>query len=403
MGSMARVKGKKLIVGLLLGAVILFLVLLADSVFHRYRTNRSVEFAAEGNRFQIYRNRQWQNFFVKGVTLGDGKAGGEAGLTKATYARWLKQMARMNVNVVKVYAILPPAFYHAFYEYNLLTEKPIYLLHGIWQGESTAGSYQNPFDDAFLARFYEEIRRTIDVIHGRVVLTPVAGRASGTYSFNVSPYVMGYVFCDEVGADFVARTERENTHVTGFEGEYLYTMNASPFEAWLAAAGNHAITYDMDKYGGKAKLVGWTTWPGNNPMIRPEKSLNIEHINPTAKFNAGVFASYHIYPFNPELMDFVAEPDAEDRESGKLGLTPFRVYLRELQTHHTVPVLITELVYPVFGSDAAEQRDYPSIRAEEVVATLFDSIVGAGITGGVVFDWHEDPLFYYVLRTKFAD
>lgn len=385
--------------GLLIGAVILFLGLVVESVLHRYRVNRSVAFATAGSRFQIYRNRQWHSFFVKGATLGLGIQSGETVATKGAYANWLKQVAAMNANVVTVYTILPPAFYQAFYEYNLLTTRPIYLLHGIMLGEAVVQAFEDAYDEQLTEAFYREIDRTIDVIHGRAVINPGVGQVAGTYSFNTSHYVMGYIISDEIRAGFVTATNRENTYFTGLEGDYLYTENAAPFEAWLAAMGNHAISYEVNRYGGRQKLIGWTTWAGNNPTFNMDGNVNLEHIHPKEQFNAGIFASYHIYPYHLEMMRLYSNP--ENQEGNRISMTPFRVYLRDINTHHTIPVMVTEWAYPVFRSGSTGRTVFPD-RAE-VMASMFDSIVGAGITGGLVFDWEEKQELYRVLQAKFAD
>ena len=288
---MRNKKQRKIIIRLLIAALILFLGLLTEFVIHRYRTNRTVVFMTEGKTVHIYRDKKWQEFPLNGVNIGLGRqeesgysTQEDATFTKDEYSQWFKQLAAMEINVIHIYTVLPPVFYKAFFEYNLLTDKPLYLLHGIRVNGNQLALYQNAYDDRLNSDFFEEIRRTIDVIHGKVTAKQKNNHGSGTYNLNISPYVLGYTLQEETDFGFVTATNQKNPHIMGFEGDYLYTENASPYEAWLAAVGNYVISYEQEKYGGPQKLVSWTNSP----------NTNLEHIRNTEKFNAGFLAALQL-------------------------------------------------------------------------------------------------------------
>ena len=276
-----KARQHKIFTRLLIGAFIIFTGILMEFVITRYNSNRSMSFRIEGENVQIYKEKKWQNFPIAGVNTVAEIAGvnGESGLTKDEYRRRLNEFAAADINVIRVCTVLSPAFYKAFFEYNLLTKKPLFLLHGI-RLANQPNNYSNAYDDRYNNDFLEEIRRTVDVVNGKGV--PRQGNQTGAYNLNISPYVIGYALFEDVDDDFILRTNQNNLHVIGFEGDYLYTVNASPYEAWLAAMCNYAISYEKDKYGGFNKLVSWTNWPG------------FENIRITEKFNAGILASRHL-------------------------------------------------------------------------------------------------------------
>lgn len=274
---------------LALGSVILFAVIMTEFVIHRYTTNRAVAFRSEGGTVQIQRDREWQDFSERGVVIGTERTAwmADSNVSKDEYSRWFKQLAAMNINIIRVNKIQHPAFYQAFFAYNMLTSRPIYLLQGIYIDDNYIQNSMNAYSEELISGYIEEIRRTVDAVHGRAVIKPRTGHASGTYNMDISPYVMGYILYCKTNADFMNETNDLNMHVISFEGDYLYTQNASPYEAWFTGLGNYVISYEQDNYRGQYKLLSWG-------------GLNSEQVHPTEKYIAGVFnpsEDYPLYPF----------------------------------------------------------------------------------------------------------
>ena len=84
----------------------------------------------------------------QGVNLGvalPGRFPAEFPLDSALYAGWLDTIAGMRANTVRVYTILPPAFYRALRGWNRThPARALWLVHGVWT-ELPPG---NDFDDA---------------------------------------------------------------------------------------------------------------------------------------------------------------------------------------------------------------------------------------------------------------
>lgn len=322
-----RKRQRRIITILLILAGVLCVGLIVLFIFDRSATNRSVAFRIQGANVQIYRAKKWQDFVIKGVNMSPES--GENGLSKAEYERLFKRLTSLDINVIRINDIFRPAFYQALFEYNMLTSKPLYLLQGIRLDERYSKTYRNAYDAKLGAGFADEIKLIIDAIHGNVGAKQQDGQVSAKYNLDVAPFVLGFNFLFDEGkdeSDFVITTNKRNRGVMGFEGDYLYTEDATPFEAWLAGEGNFAIAYEQEKYGGPDRLASWMSWSNTDPLVQldePDNSkadnsrtddsqaddsnandsnandskagknpaaVNLEHIKSTERFNAGILA-----------------------------------------------------------------------------------------------------------------
>jgi len=371
-----------------------------------YYDNRGVQFRTAGTVFQIYKDGKWRDFLVRGVNMGAAKPGcfpGDLGITKSEYLRWFREIAAMNANTIRVYTILGPDFYEALYEYNMFATRPLYVFHGVWNDEDISVEHPNGYDPEVTADFENEIRDLIDVLHGNKTIAQRYGHASGTYIWDVSPYIIGYILGVERDADFVINTNEKNPSVTVFDGDFLYTKNASPYECWLAQIGDYAIGYETGKYHTQ-KLVSWTNWVTTDPLehlsdpgriIEDIISVDTEHIKKKNSFGPGLFASYHIYPYYPEFMSYDPVYTKYIDEKGKAN--PYGAYLRDLHAYHTVPLLVAEFGIPSSRGMSHEnvltgynQGFVTEKQAGVYIADLFDSIVASGCCGGLIFSWQDE-------------
>jgi len=399
---MREIRSKKRI-GLTI--IILVIVIAVLLIFLQYRHNHNVEFRTTESRFEILQDGEWKEFMIKGVNMGAAKPGafpGEMMISKEEYSRWFKEIAEMNANTIRVYTILSPDFYEALFEYNLFAKSPIYLFHGVWLNEEAMAEYNDAYASEITDDFENEIKKLIDVLHGNAVIPANPGHASGTYRWDVSPYIVGYILGIELDASFVINTNEKNADITFFDGDYLYTENASPHECWLAQTGDFAISYENDKYG-EQKPISWVNWLTTDPLEHsaepsPEEdavSVDTEHIMAKDTFRGGLFASYHIYPYYPEFMMYQPEYANYVDDEGKSN--PYKAYLLDLRAHHSIPVLVAEFGLPASRGNTHENvitgynQGFMSEQQQgEYVADMMDSIVSADCAGGLIFTWQDE-------------
>jgi hypothetical protein len=200
----------------------------------------------------------------------------------------------------------------------------------------------------------------------------------------------------------VNSTNEKNKEKNKYEGKYLYTQDASPFEAALCEVGDYTINYEMKKYKTQHTL-SFSNWPTTDMLSHPNEpnsiddiaTVNMEHIKTKKSFKPGIFASYHIYPYYPEFMNYQKEYIAFKDEEGKSNT--YKAYLRDLKEKHTIPVLVAE-----FGVPASRGKTHESINTGfnqgfinetqqgQMNASMLNDIYDEGYAGGLIFSWQDE-------------
>src|SRR5213596_3408454 len=89
-----------------------------------------------GDGFEIRSTSGWRPFYVNGINLGVALPGhfpSDFPTDDSTYGRWLELIAGARANAVRVYTILPPAFYRSLKAWNdAHPDRALWLLHGVW-------------------------------------------------------------------------------------------------------------------------------------------------------------------------------------------------------------------------------------------------------------------------------
>ncbi|AWK52030.1 family 2 glycosyl transferase [Clostridium beijerinckii] len=359
----------------------------------------------DNKSFYIYRYGKWEKSFVKGLNIGAAKPGnfpGELAITKEEYLRWFKQISDMNADTIRAYTILKPDFYDALYEYNKTSLKPLYIFQGVWVNEDNISNFEDAHNPIIKDGFKEDIRTIIDIIHGNAELKPQRGHASGVYTKDVSLYVMGWILGLEWDPNFVENTNKINENLNSFDGKYLYTEKASPFEVFLAQSGDYAIDYETENYKMQRPL-SFTNWVTTDTLKHPNEPLkkedmvevNTEHIKKSDSFKPGLFASYHVYPYYPEFMNYQHDYATYTDKDNKINT--YKAYLKDLIKEHTVPVLIAEFGIPASRGKAHNnihigynQGNVDEKSQGEMNAAMLQDIYDEGYAGGLVFTWQDE-------------
>ncbi|HET6760571.1 MAG TPA: hypothetical protein VFH13_00650 [Gemmatimonadaceae bacterium] len=349
-----------------------------DVLAPRERPKVTTVGARTGRRVIEVRNAagQWSPMWIKAVNLGaalPGKFPSEFPPNDGTYNRWIALIAEMGANAVRVYTIHPPHFYAALREWNLAHPgDPVWLIHGVW-AEPPPGKKEEKYDDPqWLARFQREMKRVVSLAHGDAVIPPAPGNASGTYAADVSAWTLGYIIGREWEPYSVIAYNGLHPRTSSHAGKYITISGGNALETWLAEQCDLMVSFEMERYNAQ-RPIAYTNWPTLDPLTHStetsmpqeiallrargeqlvEKSKEYDNdavaldalkMRATSAFPAGVFASYHAYPYYPEFM--LVDPGYLKARSPE-GPSTYFGYLRELVAHHgDIPVVISEYGVP---------------------------------------------------------
>ena len=357
-----------------------------------------------GNRFQVYKTGQWEDMLIKGVNIGMARPGtwpGEAAISESEYYRWFKYIGEMGANAIRVYTLHPPEFYKALYLYNRQAEEPLYLFHGVWIEEENLEKTLDAYLPENTLPFDEEMQRIVDVIHGQASVKARRGHAAGEYTYDISPYVMGWIIGIEWFPHMVENTNIKHPQDKPYSGRFFHTKESSAFENWLAQRMDHLITYEFEKYGWQ-RPVSFTNWPSTDLLTHPAEPLDMEdlvginpnHIYRSDEMKCGYFASYHVYPYYPDFLNYEEKYlNYKDHRGQKNN---YAAYLHELRKAHDMPVLIAEFGVPSSRGMTHENpygRNQGRLSEKDqgrINADLFEDIVRQNYMGGLLFSWQDE-------------
>ncbi len=353
---------------------------------------------AEGETLYLDHGSGYAEYELKGVNLGLGKPGHyatEQAISKEEYLRWFAQIQALGANVVRTYTLAGPDFYEAFYEFNRDNPAPLYLLHGVWVDDYLINSSYSALDEEFYEPFFRDCKTVVDVVHGRHKERGENSVFSRFYRWDISPWVCGYILGVEWEGTLVTYTDKSFPQQEQLDGDYFYTEDASNFEIFLASAGEATAAYETKKYGAQ-RMIAFSNWPTTDPLLYPQNlteyflksaRIDVEHIRCKEAFGPGQFASYHIYPYYPDYYSFL--PAHEENT--------YLQYLRDINEHHAMPVVISEFGVPSSRGMAAReeglgrnQGNMSETQQGEALVSMYRDIKEAGSAGAIVFTWQDE-------------
>ncbi len=373
-------------------------------IFELDEKNIEVRFSVSDGMIRTYEKGEWKEVLVKGVNLGMGKPGyfpGEAAITKDEYARWIEQIGEMNANTIRVYTIHPPGFYEALNEYNERSMDPIYLIHGVWLNDETYHSHPSVFEDTIENEFKDSMKLVADVVHGNVVIEKEPGHSHGQFTADVSKYLMGYIIGVEWDPIVVSTTnDLEEGHIDQ-HGKYLDTNNASPFEIWLGGMMEHIIDYETDEYG-QQRPVSFVNWVTTDKLSHPSEplqdedlvSIDPDRITSTEDHFPGLFGSYQIYPYYPDLLNYDRNYTNYIDHRGERN--SYAGYLNDLRSSHDIPLLVAEFGIPSSRGmthrnvNGLNQGNMTEDQQGEALVHMFEDIIHEDYAGGILFSWQDE-------------
>ncbi len=371
----------------------------------------SIDFMVAGDYFQYRKidksldaGEKWESLFLKGVNLGvamPGKFPSEFPVDYDLYAGWFEEIGAMNANVVRVYTILPPEFYQALAQYNLIySDKPLYLMQGVW---ATVPDDHNYFNEDYTYLFQKEIKDVINVIHGNAVLSPHPGKADGTYVSDVSRYTVAYLLGREWEPQGMTFTNLNND-ATAYLGDFISVPSGSPMEIWLGQMMDFTLKYETLQYKNQHP-VSFVNWLPLDPMfhnsefIEHEKVreydndlewIDFQNFHSTAKTHTGIYAAYHAYPYYPDFI-YMDEKYAQNGDDNYLP------YLQELKEYcPDMPLIIAEYGVPSsrgnshFSPYGFHQGGHNEQQQAAINRLLTQDIHDAGCGGAIIFEWLDE-------------
>jgi len=383
-----------------------------------------VDFRANGKYLQRRAGNAWENLYVKGINIGPAMPGSfasEPPMLVEDYLPWFGQIAELGANTVRAYTILPPAFYRALKRHNETPNLPrLYLLQEVWLADSEE---KNLFTPATEKTSRQEVAYVLDLIHGQGNLPMRKGMPSGLYAVDVSEYVLGLLIGRELEPHLVVTNNEWNSFRKSYAGKYISIPEGNPTEVWLASLMDYAVGYEVDKYN-QQRPLSIVNWPPLDPLSHPtEAGLQLEFnlrkkmgerlgelppvfddndtvsvdstkLRAGSGFSAGVFASYHVYPFYP---DFLLHDPVLLRSRDHAGPNPYFGYLKALKGHYSkMPLLIAEYGVPTsigvshFHPYGWNHGGLNEREQGELLGRMTRNIVDAGCAGGIVFEWQDE-------------
>jgi len=374
-------------------------------------------------RFEVLRDSTWTPLYIRGVNLGvalPGKFPSQFPMDSAVYAGWLDTLATMHANVVRVYTILPPAFYRALRAWNATyPDRILWLIHGVWTELPPSHDFNNP---EWKLAFRREMERVVDVIHGLTELAPRPGHASGRYDADVSEWTLAYIIGREWEPFAVRAFSERHPEIRSYAGRYLRVAQGHAPDIWMAEQCDYLLGYEVDTYNA-LRPIAYTNWPTLDPLDHPTEpttaeelawrekvgrpakyirqecendaiGLDATHVQPTDANPAGWFASYHAYPYYP---DFMLYDRRYNRAASSEGRSNYFGYLDRLIKHHAgIPVVIAEYGVPSSRGMAHLQPQgwhhggHDEAEMAAIDARLTREIEESGAAGGILFAWIDE-------------
>ncbi|MET3576623.1 hypothetical protein ACFFIY_08410 [Bhargavaea ullalensis] len=356
-------------------------------------------------KLEVRDGEGWKAITVKGVNIGMGKPGhfpGEAAIEENEYYRWFEKIGEMNANTVRVYTLHPPGFYRALKRYNESHDEPIHVMHGVWINEEIFVETQDAFDERNVEDFQAEMKRLVDVVHGNADLESRPGHASGVYDADVSDWVSAWMIGVEWDPVVADATNKKHGDAGEYDGKYFRTEGARPFEHWIANQMDVLVSYEMEQYR-TVRPMSFTNWVTTDLLDHPADSSDREDlvsVDPNLIWvkdemeKAGQFASYHVYPYYPDFLNY--EKKYREYVDFRGDNNNYAAYLKDLHAAHRLPILIAEFGIPASRGKTHENpfgwnQGFMSEKQQgEVLTRLYEDILHEGLMGGLVFTWQDE-------------
>ncbi|RKD91540.1 Ig-like domain-containing protein [Mangrovibacterium diazotrophicum] len=364
--------------------------------------NTTIPFKAKGDYFSVWDGKDYTKLFLKGINLGisvPGTLPGELAASSEQYAKWFDQMKQIGYNNIRLYTLHYPRFYEELRKYNLAhPQSPLLLFQGIWleEPETDLDLYNKT------TSFETEIEEVINCVHGNATLDTRFGKAYGTFTADVSQWVIGYIIGREVFPGEITVTNDAHSD-NAFTGNFLSISEATASETWICSRMDKTITYEYQQYATQ-RPVCFSSWPTLDPLTHPTEANRYEGLEDRESIDlskvdgsnaqAGFFVSYHAYPYYP---DFMSDQPEYTTYYDSYGPNSYLGYLYDLKSHYeNIPLVVAEFGVPTswgIAHLAQSNMHHGGISEEKqgiYTIRMLENIEEAGLAGGMQFSWIDE-------------
>lgn len=367
----------------------------------------AVELRSEGRFLQRKGSAgEWRPWFVRGVDIGASIPGSFATDPPADDGYWLDTFARIaatGFDSIRVYTLLPPAFYRALARFNLSAPKPLLFFQGIWLDEDPPG--RDLLDPRWFADQLSESDLCEAAVHGEATIAPRRGKSWGDYRVDASPWLAGFLVGRELLPEEVEATVAAHPD-NRWNGAHFTVTGGHPIEAFLASWADHVQSRELSRWA-SAKPIGFVSWPTLDPLRHPGEweegsslapyqdrdTVDFRFVTTGPAERAGWFTAFHIYPNYPDFLTRDVKYDLRD----PTGMARYGAYLSDLYSVlPKVPFIVAEFGLSTgFGTAHIhpEGLDHGGLTEEaqaEGLVRLFRTIAQRGAGGGMVFEWSDE-------------
>lgn len=367
---------------------------------------RNLPYKTQGNRIAMYVDPEYKPLILKGINLGSSPPGyfpGEIAyaITPEYYEKWINRIGEAGFNCIRIYTLHPPVFYEKLANYNQRhPDHPVLLFQGIWLDEVESNTPEAYDIYRRTNAFIQDIGEVIDCIHGSRNISFRPGRAYGNYLTDVSRWTAGYILGREISPAEIEKTNSLHASVSDYNGTYFSITGASASEVFLTGFLDEAVKYENIKYS-VMRPVSISSWPTLDPLSHPTEiftdedraSVDLDKISGKTS-NAGIFATYHAYPYYP---NFVSEQPSYRTSSDAEGPDSYLGYIRDLKNHYSdIPLVIGEFGVPSSWGSAhwsysnMEHGGYSEKEQGLKNMRMMHNILDADCAGGFMFSWMDE-------------
>lgn len=229
------------------------------------------------------------------------------------YRQWIQQMGDFGVRFLRVYTLHQPAFYQALRDYNFAhPDYPIYLLHGVYLPDESYLESHDLYDPKPTEAFTRELHDLSDAVSGDLERELDVGRAGGSYTADVSPWVAAWIIGVEWDPNAIHKSEKKNRSQPPYRGKYFTTSatktQVNSTESWIAARMDELASAEVKR--GRSVPIAFVNWPTADPLDHGSNepnptedlvSVDANHVLPTKRWPGRNLRELSLLPLLPRF------------------------------------------------------------------------------------------------------